>query len=209
MKFRSIEEKLMIREQLRPAFISFILLTVITGILYPLAVTGIAQTFFKDRANGSLIFENGRPLGSSLIGQPFEDPKYLWGRPSATSPVPFNAASSSGSNAGSMNSNFLNTVQARIKSLHDADPGNKTPIPVELVTASGSGLDPHISPAAAEYQIPRIARARKITEAEVRAMIHRHTQERLFGIIGEPVVNVLKVNLQLDRGKSDERKHGK
>jgi potassium-transporting ATPase KdpC subunit len=208
MKFRSIEEKLMIREQLRPAFMSFIVLTVITGIFYPLAVTGIAQTFFKDQANGSLLFENGRPVGSSLIGQSFEDPKYLWGRLSATSPVPFNAASSSGSNAGPMNSNFLNTVQARIAALRSADIGDKTPIPVELVTASGSGLDPHISPAAAEYQISRIARVRKITEAEVRSVIRRHTQDRLFGIIGEPVVNVLKVNLQLNRGKIDEMRHG-
>jgi potassium-transporting ATPase KdpC subunit len=199
----------MIREQLRPAFISFILLTVITGVLYPLAVTGIAQTFLKDQANGSLLFENGRPVGSSLIGQSFDDPKYLWGRLSATSPVPFNAASSSGSNAGPMNSNSLNAVQSRISALKNADNGNKSFIPVELVTASGSGLDPHISPAAAEYQIPRIARARKITEAEVRSIIHRHTQERLFGIIGEPVVNVLKVNLQLDHGKIDEMRYGK
>lgn len=199
----------MIRGQLRPAFVSFILLTVITGVFYPWAVTGVAQTFFKNQANGSLIFENGRPTGSSLIGQPFDDPKYLWGRLSATSPVPFNAASSSGSNFGPMNSNFLNAVQTRIKILKDADPGNKTSIPVELVTASGSGLDPHISPAAAEYQIPRIARARKITEAAIRSVIRKHTQDRLFGIIAEPVVNVLKVNLQLNHGKIDEMRHGK
>ncbi len=188
----------MIREQLRPAFVSFILFTVITGVLYPLSVTGIAQTFFKGQANGSLIFKNRRPVGSSLIGQSFDDPKYLWGRLSATSPVSFNAASSSGSNFGPMNPSFLNAVQARIKSLRDADPGNKAPIPVDLVTASGSGLDPHISPAAAEYQVPRIARIRKITEEEVLSIIRQHTQNRLFGIIGEPVVNVLEVNLHLD-----------
>ncbi|MDD5226789.1 MAG: potassium-transporting ATPase subunit KdpC [Candidatus Omnitrophica bacterium] len=191
----------MLKEQLRPAFISFILLTVVTGVLYPWAITGIAQTFFKDQANGSLIFENGRLAGSELIGQPFDDPQYLWGRLSATSPASFNAAASSGSNFGPMNPDLLKATQVRIKRLQDADPGNKSPVPVDLVTASGSGLDPHISPAAAEYQIPRIASARKLTGEEVRSIIRQHTQNRLFGIIGEPVVNVLKVNLQLDRSK--------
>jgi len=188
----------MIREQLRPAFVSFILFTVITGILYPLSVTGIAQTFFKNQANGSLLFKNGQPAGSSLIGQPFDDPKYLWGRLSATSPVPFNAASSSGSNFGPMNPNFLNAVQTRVQSLKNSDPANKNPLPVDLVTASASGLDPHISPAAAEYQVSRIARTRKIAEETVRSIIRQHTHGRLFGIIGEPVVTVLEVNLQLE-----------
>lgn len=201
MKFRSIEGNLMIREQLRPAFISFILFTVITGILYPLSVTGIAQTFFKDQANGSLIFSHGQPAGSSLIGQSFDNPKYLWGRLSATSPVPFNAAASSGSNFGPMNPSLLNAVQTRIRDLRNADPGNNTLIPADLVTASASGLDPHISPAAAEYQVPRIARTRKISEEETRSVIRQHTQGRLFGIIGEPVVNVLEVNLRLDSPK--------
>jgi len=200
----------MIREQLRPAVISFFLLTLITGILYPVCITGISQFFFKGQANGSLIFENGQPSGSSLIGQSFDDPKYLWGRLSATAPVAFNAASSSGSNFGPMNPNFMNTVQTRMKSLRDVDPGNKNPVPVDLVTASASGLDPHISLAAAEYQVSRIARTRKISEKTVRSIIRQHTQERLFGIIGEPVVNVLRVNLTLDRGeKSDERISGK
>lgn len=200
----------MIREQIRPALISFILFTVITGILYPLSVTAIAQIFFNRQANGSLILQNGRAVGSSLIGQPFDDPKYLWGRLSATSPAPFNAASSSGSNFGPMNPSFLDRVQTRIKNLKKADPGNKTLIPIDLVTASASGLDPHISPAAAEYQVPRIAHARKLSEAEVRSVIREHTQTRLWGIIGEPVVNVLKVNLQLDSGrKLDGVRNGK
>jgi K+-transporting ATPase ATPase C chain len=191
----------MIREQLRPAFVSLILFTVITGVLYPLSVTGIAQTFFKDQANGSLLYENGQAAGSSLIGQPFDDPQYLWGRLSATASVPYNAASSSGSNFGPMNPNLLDASRIRIKALKNADPGNNAPIPVDLVTASASGLDPHISPAAAEYQVPRIARARKIREDAVRSVIRQHTQNRLFGIIGEPVVNVLEVNLQLNRSQ--------
>ena len=188
----------MIREQLRPAFISFILFTMITGVLYPLSVTGIAQIFFRDQASGSLIFKDGQSVGSSLIGQPFDDPQYLWGRLSATSPTPFNGASSSGSNFGPMNPDLLKAAQVRIKNLKNADPGNQAPIPVDLVTFSGSGLDPHISPAAAEYQIPRIARARKMTEETVRSVIRAHTQNRLFGIIGEPVVNVLEVNILLN-----------
>ena len=170
----------------------------LTGVLYPLSVTGIAQTFFKGPANGSLIFKNGHALGSSLIGQPFDDPRYLWGRLSATSPSPFNAASSSGSNFGPMNPDLLKAVQIRIKNLKTDDPRNKSTIPVDLVTASASGLDPHISPAAAEYQVPRIARTRKIAEGTIRSIIRQHTQGRLFGIIGEPVVNVLEVNLRLD-----------
>lgn len=189
----------MIREQLRPALISFLLLTVLTGILYPLSVTAIAQIFFKDQANGSLIFRNGRPVGSSLIGQSFDNPEYLWGRLSATAPASFNAASSSGSNFGPMSPVFLKTVQARIKNLREADPGNQTPVPVDLVTSSASGLDPHISLAAAYYQVPRIARARGMSEDAVKVIIHRHAQGRLFGIIGESVVNVLEVNLSLDQ----------
>ena len=200
----------MIRKQLRPALVSFFLLTLITGVFYPLSVTVVAQAFFRDQSNGSLIFQNGRPIGSSLIGQTFDKPEYLWGRLSATSPAPFNAASSSGSNLGPMNPELLKIVRTRIKNLKDTDPGNKAPIPVDLVTASGSGLDPHISPGAAEYQVSRIARTRKIPDETVRSIIRQHTQERLFGIIGEPVVNVLRVNLQLNSGKkSDEMRHGK
>lgn len=189
----------MIREQLRPTFISFLLLTALTGVLYPLSVTGIAQVFFKHQANGSLILLDHKAVGSALIGQPFDDPKYLWGRLSATSPFSYNAASSSGSNYGPMNPDFLKAVQGRIKSLKASDPGNSAPVPVDLVTASASGLDPHITPAAAYYQVPRIARARGLSETAVKNVIQQHTQNRLFGIIGEPVVNVLEVNLSLNQ----------
>jgi K+-transporting ATPase ATPase C chain len=180
---------------------SFILLTVITGIFYPLTVTAVAQVFFKSQANGSLIYQNGKPAGSSLIGQAFAAPKYLWGRPSATSPTAFNAASSSGSNFGPMNPDYLKTVQARVKYLREAGPDNKAAVPVDLVTASGSGLDPHISLAAAYYQVPRIAKARGIQEVIVKQAIRRNTQRRLLGLMGEPVVNVLKVNLELDENQ--------
>ena len=187
----------MIREQIRPALISFVLLTLITGVFYPLAVTGVAGVFFKSQAEGSLILQNGKAMGSSLIGQQFDDPKYLWGRLSATSPA-YNAASSSGSNYGPMNADYLKGVEARVKALKDADPSNTAPVPVDLVTASGSGLDPHLSPAGALYQASRIARIRGISVEEVKNVILKETQGRFLGILGEPVVNVLKVNLDLD-----------
>jgi len=188
----------MVHKQIRPALLIFLMLTVITGVLYPLSVTAIAQGFFGHQANGSLIYQNGRTAGSELIGQLFEDPQYLWGRPSATSGVPYNAASSSGSNYGPMNPDFIRTVKERIRSLKEADPENTALIPTDLVTASGSGLDPHISPAAAYYQLPRIAKAREMSETELKEIVRRYTQGRFLGILGEPVVNVLKVNIALD-----------
>lgn len=187
----------MIREQIRPALLSFVLLTLITGVLYPLSVTGIAKVFFKNQAEGSLIMKNGKTVGSELVGQLFDDPKYLWGRPSATGPA-FNASASSGSNYGPMHPDYLKAIEDRVKVLKEADSSNKTAVPVDLVTASGSGLDPHISPAGADYQVPRIARARGISESKVKAIIAQHTQGRFLGLLGEPVVNVLKVNLHLD-----------
>lgn len=187
------------RTQLRPALVSLAALTLITGLLYPLIVTGVAQVLFPRQANGSLIITDGKPGGSSLIGQPFDAPKYFWGRPSATSPFPYNAAASSGSNLGPTNDALMKAVQARIDALKTADPDNPLPIPVDLVTASGSGLDPHISPAAAEYQIRRIARVRGLEETVVRRLVSHHTEGRQLGVLGEPRVNVLMLNLALDR----------
>jgi K+-transporting ATPase ATPase C chain len=175
-----------------------VLLTLITGAVYPLIVTGLAQAFFPHQASGSLIVRNGQTLGSALIGQPFDDPKYFWGRLSATAPFPYNAAASSGSNLGPLNADLVKAAQTRIDALHEADPGNAAPIPVDLVTASGSGLDPHISVAAALYQVPRVARTRGLGEDQVRALVARFTEGRQFGILGEPRVNVLKLNLALD-----------
>lgn len=185
-------------KEMRPAVVSFAVLTVVTGILYPLAVTGIAQTVMPAQANGSLILKDGKPIGSALIGQSFSDPKYFWGRPSATSPMPNNGAASSGSNLGPTNPALKEAVAARVKALHDADPGNTAPIPVDLVTASGSGLDPHISPAAAEYQVARVARVRGIAPGVVSQLVATHVEPRQFGVIGEPRVNVLQLNLALD-----------
>ena len=186
------------RTQLRPALMVLVVLTLITGFLYPLMITGIAQLLFPRQANGSLIIFNGQPVGSSLIGQPFDAPKYFWGRPSATSPFPYNAAASSGSNLGPTNDALTKAVQARIDALNAADPDNPLSLPVDLVTASGSGLDPHISPAAAEYQVRRIARVRGLDEAVIRRLVAQHTEGRQFGILGEPRVNVLTLNLALD-----------
>jgi len=191
----------MIRAQLRPAFVSFALLTLIVGIIYPLAVTGLAQVVFPYQANGSVMVANGQTTGSALIGQPFDDPKYFWGRLSATSPFPYNSAASSGSNYGPMNPDYIKAVQARIDALRAADPSNTAPIPVDLVTASGSGLDPEISVAAALYQAPRVARARQLSEDVVRQLITQCTEDRQFGVLGEPRVNVLQLNLALDGQK--------
>lgn len=185
---------------LRPAFVSLIVLTVITGIVYPLLITSIAQAVFPAQANGSLIVKDGAVIGSSLIGQQFEGPEYFWGRLSATAPA-YNAGASSGSNLGPTNPALLEAVQARVAALKAADPANSQPIPVDLVTASASGLDPHISPAAAEYQLARVMQARGLDEATVRALVVQATSGRLLGIIGEPVVNVLQLNLALDAAK--------
>jgi K+-transporting ATPase ATPase C chain len=183
---------------LRPLIVSLFVFTVITGILYPLAVTGIAQLIFPVQANGSVMMENGRPGGSSLIGQPFDDPAYFWGRPSATSPFPYNSVASSGSNRAQTNPDLVRQVQDRILSLREADPLTTVPVPADLATASGSGLDPHISPAAAEYQIQRVAKARGLDEAKVRTLVANYTEGRQLGIIGEPRVNVLELNTALD-----------
>jgi K+-transporting ATPase ATPase C chain len=172
---------------------ALVVFTVITGVAYPLVVTGISQLAFKDQANGSLLIQNGKIVGSSLIGQPFSDPKHFWSRPSATSPMPYNGAASSGSNQGPTNPALKDAVQERIKAL-----GGAKPVPADLVTASGSGLDPHISPAAAEYQIPRISKARGVPEERLRELVQRHTEGRQLGILGEPRVNVLRLNLALD-----------
>jgi len=189
---------IMIKEQIKPAILIFIALSILTGIIYPFFITGIAQVLFPVQANGSLIYRNGKPVGSALIGQAFNDPKYFWGRISATSPVVFNAASSSGSNLGPSNPALLDAVKARIKALRSADPGNTSPIPVDLVTSSASGLDPHISLAAAYYQAARIARLRGLSLDTIKILISKYASGRLFGIIGEPVVNVLELNLVLD-----------
>ncbi len=182
---------------LRPALMCLILFTVITGVVYPLVVTGIAQVIFPFQANGSLIVKDGKVLGSALIGQPFDDPKYFWSRPSATSPFGYNAAASSGSNL-SPNADLVKAVQGRVDALRAADPGNTAPVPVDLVTASGSGLDPHISPAAVLYQVSRVARERKFSPDTVRTLVDRHTEGRFWGLLGEPRVNVLALNLALD-----------
>ncbi len=187
-----------IRAQLRPTFVMLLLLTVLTGIVYPLGFTALAQILFPARANGSLVVDHGRVVGSDLIGQPFDDPKYFWSRLSATGPAPYNAAASSGSNLGPLSDALHDAVQARIDALHAADPGNTDRIPVDLVTSSASGLDPHISPAAARYQAPRVARLRNMQLADVQALIDRYTEPRQLGVLGEARVNVLGLNLALD-----------
>lgn len=183
---------------LRQSLIALVALTVITGIIYPLAVTGIARGVFPNKASGSLIVQNGTAVGSSLIGQPFSDPKYFWSRPSATSPEPYNGAASSGSNLGPTNPALLKAVQERIDALRAADPGNTLPVPVDLVTASGSGLDPDISPAAAYYQAGRVARARGLSLEQVNGLIARFTVGRQLGVLGDPRVTVVQLNLALD-----------
>src|SRR5262247_2969555 len=186
------------RAQLRPALVILVALTLVTGVAYPLLVTGVAQAVFPYQAQGSLISKDGKLVGSALIGQPFDEPKYFWGRPSATSPFPYNAASSTGSNLSPTNPDLVKAVQGRVEALRAADPGNSAPVPVDLVTASGSGLDPHISPAAALYQAGRVARVRKLDEGVVRDLLARHTEGRLLGLLGETRVNVLTLNLALD-----------
>jgi K+-transporting ATPase ATPase C chain len=192
------------RSQLRPALVALGMFTILTGLVYPLVVTGLAQVLFPGKANGSLIVRNGQPVGSALIGQPFDDPQYFWGRLSATSPVGYTAfnadkqTGSSGSNYGPLNPALFEAAQARIKALQEVDPGNKAPIPVDLVTSSGSGLDPHISPAAAVYQAGRVARARGLSAGTVQQLVAQHTEGRTFGVLGEPRVNVLALNLALD-----------
>ena len=183
---------------LRSALTLFVLLTVLTGLVYPLIVTGVAQLLFPARAGGSILVRDGHAVGSALIGQSFSDPEHFWGRPSATTPQPYNGTASTGSNLGPLNPALLDAVKERLKALRAADPVNEAPIPVDLVTASGSGLDPQISLAAAYYQAARVARARGLPEARVRALIAAHTEGRLLGVLGEPRVNVLKLNVALD-----------
>jgi K+-transporting ATPase ATPase C chain len=185
-------------KELKPAVMMLVWLSLVTGIAYPLVVTGIAQLIFPAQANGSLVVRGGKPVGSSLIGQPFDEPKYFWGRLSATAPHAYNAGASSGSNLGPLNPSLHAATRGRIEALREADPGNTAPVPVDLATASGSGLDPHISPAAALYQVPRVARARGADPAEVRRLVEQHIEGRQLGILGEPRVNVLRLNLALD-----------
>ena len=191
-------------KQLRPALVSLVLLTLITGVIYPLVVTGIAQVVFPSQANGSIIMKDGKAVGSTLIGQQFDDAQYFWGRLSDTSTFPYNAynaaalTGSSGSNYGPLNPALLDAVKGRVQALKDADSANAAPIPVDLVTASGSGLDPHISIAAALYQVHRVAQARGLTDDAVKALVDKNTEDRQLGFLGEPTVNVLKLNLALD-----------
>lgn len=191
-------------KQLKTALLLFLILSVLTGVIYPLVITGIAHVFFPWRANGSIITEQGKPVGSLLIGQSFTAPKYVWGRPSATTPAPYDAQNSTGSNLGPSNPALLAAVATRIALLHQADPSNTTLIPVDLVTASGSGLDPQISPAAAYYQAGRIAKARGLPKQEVIALMQSLVKPRTFGILGEPTINVLQLNLALDKVKTSK-----
>jgi K+-transporting ATPase ATPase C chain len=182
----------------RPALVLFAALTVLTGLAYPVLVTGIGQLAFADQAAGSLVLRDGKPIGSALIGQSFSDPTYVWGRPSATGPTPYNASASGGSNLGPLNPALAEAVTGRIQALRAADPGNIAPVPVDLVTASGSGLDPHVSVAGALFQAARVARVRGLPVAQVQQLIESHAEGRLWGFLGEPRVNVLQLNLALD-----------
>jgi len=183
---------------IRPALVTFAVLTALTGIAYPLLVTGVGQAVFPRQAAGSLIVRDGKPVGSSLIGQNFSDPRYFWGRPSATAPMPNNASASGGSNLGPLNPALVDAVKARIEALRAADPGNTAPVPVDLVTASGSGLDPELSVAGALFQAGRVAKARNLPPRQVQELIERHAEGRWLGVLGEPRVNVLRLNLALD-----------
>jgi len=184
---------------IKPAILMLLFFTVLTGIAYPLAVTFSAQILFPSQANGSLLGSKEQPVGSELIGQAFSRPEYFWGRPSATSPAPYNGGASGGSNQGPTNPALIDAVQMRIKALRDADPSHSEAVPVDLVTASASGLDPHVSPAAAAYQISRVATARHLSPDSVRELVDRYTEARQWGVLGEPRVNVLKLNLALDQ----------
>ncbi|MFZ1081670.1 MAG: potassium-transporting ATPase subunit KdpC [Candidatus Kryptoniota bacterium] len=195
----------MFLKHLRTAAISFLLFTVLTGLLYPLAITAIAELIFPWQANGSLIKKDGKVVGSALIGQPFSDPKYFWSRPSATTPYQYNAGASAATNNGPLNPALITEVSQRIHDLKQADPSNAQPIPVDLVTSSGSGLDPHISTAAALYQLPRVARVRGLSQEQVRSLVDKCTEGRFLGILGEPGVNVLKLNLALDEIQRTEK----
>ena len=190
------------KNTLRPALVLFLVLTLLTGVAYPLMVTGLAQALFPSQAHGSLILREGKPVGSTLIGQSFSSPGHFWGRPSATGPMANNAAASSGSNLGAMNPALTDAVKARVAALRAADPSNTAAIPVDLVTASASGLDPHISLAAAQYQLGRVARERKLSTEAAQLLIDQSTQRPLLGLLGEPVVNVLQLNLALDAHSS-------
>lgn len=183
---------------LRPALVLFIVLTLVTGVAYPLVVTGVAQSLFPVQAGGSLILRDGKPAGSALIGQNFSDPGHFWGRPSATGPMPYNASASGGSNQGPLNPVWVDAVKGRIEALKAADPGNTAPVPVDLVTASASGLDPHISPAAARYQVARVARARGLAPEKVQGLVEQQTEKPLAGFLGESRVHVLRLNLALE-----------
>ena len=183
---------------LRPAISLFVLLSIVTGVFYPLLVTGVARLAFPAAASGSLIVREGKPIGSELIGQNFTEPKHFWGRPSATAPQPYNAAASSGSNLGPLNPALAAAVKARIDALRAADPGNPRPVPIDLVTASASGLDPHISPAAADYQVERVARSRQLDPQTVRQLIAQYSEGPDLGVFGETRVHVLRLNLALD-----------
>jgi K+-transporting ATPase ATPase C chain len=183
----------------RPALTLFVVLSLVTGLGYPLVVTGVAQTLFPHEANGSLIVKDGKTIGSELIGQTFADPGHFWGRPSATGPMPYNAANSGGSNLAPTAPALVDAVKARVAALRAADPGNTAPVPVDLVTTSASGLDPHISRAAADYQLGRVARVRGLPVEKVKALVDQHTEGRWLGFIGEPRVNVLELNLALER----------
>jgi potassium-transporting ATPase KdpC subunit len=190
------------RSEFRPAIMMVLLLTLLTGVIYPLLVTGIAQALFSRQANGSLIVRDGHAVGSSLIGQSFDQPKYFWGRLSATSPIPYDGSASTGSNFGPLNPALFDAARARIAALRAADAGAPASVPVDLVTASGSGLDPHISIAAADYQVSRVAGSRGMTTDQVRALVREHTHGRTLGVFGEPRVNVLELNLALEsRGR--------
>lgn len=182
---------------IRPVLVLSVALTLVTGVAYPLVVTGAAQALFPRQAAGSLIEVKGQPVGSALIGQNFSDPKYFWGRPSATGPMPYNASASSGSNLGPLNPALVDAVKGRVEALRAADTGNTTLVPVDLVTASASGLDPHISPAAAQYQVARVARVRGLPVDKVQALVDQHTEAPLLGLLGEPRVHVLQLNLSL------------
>lgn len=185
-------------KMIRPALVLFVLLSAITGLLYPLAVTGAAQALFPHQANGSMVLHGGRPVGSALIGQHFSEPRDFWGRPSATAPAPYNAMASGGANLGPLNPTLVDAVQARVAALRAADPTQHAPVPLDLVTTSASGLDPHISPAAARWQAPRVARLRGLAPQQVERLIAQHTEAPLWGLLGEPRVNVLALNLALD-----------